>query len=463
MAALFLLLQNTQNLKSAFFFAWLFGLGKFGVGVSWLFVVIKEYGGVHDVVAVVLVLLFVAGIALLTGLFGVVFRYLLGSTIREPTLNHKFLSCFYFAVAWFGYEWLRSSLLTGFPILDIGHIVLDTPMQAVVSVVGTHATGFLIALISAALVSGWVLLGFAVCVLLLATAINAFQFVERGESRTLGLVQVNIPLKEKWYSARSGQTFQIYGALTESMPPKDLVLWSEAAFATSAEYMVEALHGLQQRTNHDSIATGLIEQADSATFNSLILVDNDQHQLYRKHRLVPFGEYVPFDSALRGLIQFFDIPYSALDADTSNRRSLHTDRLKLAPAICYEASFESDVADAVSQSEADAIVVVSEDAWFGDSLAPHQNFEMVRMRALEHGRYVIRTANSGISGVIAPDGRVVAQANQFERTTLEAEISTMKGSTPYTRYGPLPFSVVLNTLLLLLLLKRRFYRKQSDF
>ena len=191
---------------------------------------------------------------------------------------------------------------------------------------------------------------------------------------------------------------------------------------------------IREDTGHKAIAAGYIEDWNDDIFNSLLVVDESPTN-YRKQRLVPFGEYVPFENHLRGMFGLLDIPLSQIQPSDSQNRKLASSTLRLAPAICYEASFERDVAEAIRQSDADAIVVVSEDAWFGDSLAPHQNFEMVRMRALEHSRYVVRAANSGISGIIAPTGEVLNQAEQFERTTIHAKIATMVGTTPYSRAG----------------------------
>ena len=344
--------------------------------------------------------------------------------------------------------------MTGFPILGLGHVVLDTPWDALVPFVGTRGTGFFVAYFAAALASGWLVLGTTVGAVVLLLSLNLFQFVERGESHSVGVVQVNIPLSEKWYLSRTGESRRLYQSLSESLPPQDLVLWSEAAFAKSRVYMLDELQRYLNTSQHGAIATGYIEVLeDERNFNSLLLAERETSSHYRKHRLVPFGEYVPFEDLLRGLIDFFDLPYSSLQGDRFPSPSLPSSKLSFTGAICYEASFESDVGVGFLQSDPDAILVVSEDAWFGDSLAPHQNFEMVRMRALEHGRWVIRAANSGISGVVDPDGEVVAQAEQFVRTTLSAEISQMSGRTPYSMVS----SIWISTFFVLLFFSAVIY------
>ena len=333
--------------------------------------------------------------------------------------------------------------MTGFPILDAGYVLVSTPFDGLAPILGVKGISFAIAFVAATIVSGWLALSTGVVVVLLCAGLVLLDYTERLEPRQVGIVQVNIPLTEKFQMARRGETFRIYSGLTESLSPKDLVLWSEAAFATSQSFMLEALEITRSAAGHKYVATGYVESADDRRFNSLLISGEDSAN-YRKLRLVPFGEYVPLRSILQPFTGVVSVPYSDLQVGENGERSLNVTGLKLVPAICYEASFENDVRDAVRQSDADAIVVVSEDAWFGDSFAPHQNFEMARMRAREHGRYLVRAANSGISGIVGPDGDVIAQADQFIRTTVEGQIFTMSGNTPYTRFGGL----LLNSLLI---------------
>ena len=333
--------------------------------------------------------------------------------------------------------------MTGFPVLDAGYVLISTPFDGLAPILGVKGISFAIAFVAATLVSGWVALTTGVVVVLLCAGLALFDYTERLEPRQVGIVQVNIPLTEKFQMARRGETFRLYSRLTESLSRKDLVLWSEAAFATGQATMLEALEIARTSANHRYVATGYVEFENERRFNSLLISGEDSAN-YRKLRLVPFGEYVPLRSILQPILGIANVPYSDLEVGDRTDRSLNVTGLRLVPAICYEASFENDVRAAVRQSDADAIVVVSEDAWFGDSFAPHQNFEMARMRAREHGRYLVRAANSGISGIVGPDGEVIAQADQFTRTTVEGQIFTMSGNTPYTRFGAL----LLNSLLI---------------
>ena len=321
-------------------------------------------------------------------------------------------------------------------------MLIGTPFDGLAPIFGVKGVGMAMAFFAAALVSGWTGWIAAVLVAVLCAGLALIQFTEKVDPKEVGIVQVNIPLTDKWAMAQRGETFRIYSQLSHQLSPKDLVLWSEAAFATSRPFMLEALETVRGTSGHKYLASGYIESSDAQRFNSLLIAGADQAN-YRKLRLVPYGEYVPLRSLVNALLGDDSVPYSDLSPGDHDERSLNVHGLKLAPAICYEASFENDVNRAVNESDADAILVVSEDAWFGDSFAPHQNFEMARMRAREHGRYVVRAANSGISGIVDPEGKVIARAEQFTRTTIDGQIFTMHGTTPFTRYGRWLLSLLL--------------------
>ena len=387
-------------------------------------------------IAGLIVALFVMLLAMLTGLVGAVHHLKESKRTQSKLLSSGLFCSLQFAVIWLAYEWLRSTLFTGFPVLDAGYAMVGTSFDGIAPILGIKGISFVLAFLGASIGAGFLPLGVAVVLVIASYLLHDIEYTERVEARNVGVVQVNIPLTEKFEMARKGETFRIYSRLTEALPPQDLVLWSEAAFATRRESMETSLTKLRQRAGHDFIASGYIEFVnEGGPFNSL-LVSGDKSANYRKQRLVPFGEYVPLENFLRDWLSWVNVPHSNLAEADTHLRNLNVPDFNLAPAICYEASFENDVHEAIRQGRADALLVVSEDAWFGDSLAPHQNFEMARMRAKEHGRYVIRAANSGISGIVGPDGEVVTKATQFTRTTLNAQVFTMRGFTPYTRFGP---------------------------
>ena len=161
---------------------------------------------------------------------------------------------------------------------------------------------------------------------------------------------------------------------------------------------------------------------------------------------MPFGEYVPLEHWLRGLIAFFDLPMSSFSWGPADQAPLRAGERTLAPFVCYEVVYPALVAH--DSQPADFILTVSNDSWFGRSIGPHQHFEIARMRALENGRYLIRGTNNGISGLVDYRGAVLHSAPQFTRTVLQGTVVPMQGTTPFGRWGNLP--IVLMALALTL-------------
>jgi apolipoprotein N-acyltransferase len=158
--------------------------------------------------------------------------------------------------------------------------------------------------------------------------------------------------------------------------------------------------------------------------------------VYHKQRLVPFGEYVPLEAQLRGLIQFFDLPMSSFSPGPSGQKPLAAGAYRVAPFICYEIVY----GDLVGRSARDAelLITISNDSWFGDSIGPWQHLQIAQMRGRENGRYVLRATNNGISAIIDHQGRILQRTEQFVATTLTGEAEPMLGVTPFGSFGNTP-------------------------
>ena len=173
---------------------------------------------------------------------------------------------------------------------------------------------------------------------------------------------------------------------------------------------------------------------------------------YHKQKLVPFGEYVPLQNWLRGLIRFFDLPMSQFSPGPNTQAMLSFDDLKVAPFICYEVVYPDLVARGARK--ADLLVTISNDSWFGDSIGPLQHLQMARFRALETGREMLRGTNNGVTAFIDHQGGIRTALPQFEAATLQGQITPRSGDTPFMRFGSYPV-LTLATLALLITVRQR--------
>jgi apolipoprotein N-acyltransferase len=183
---------------------------------------------------------------------------------------------------------------------------------------------------------------------------------------------------------------------------------------------------------------------DGAYYNSVVAIGSAPGS-YRKRHLVPFGEYLPLKPLLGWLLDYLHIPMSDFRPGPARAPLLTAAGQPLGVSICYEDAFGEELIEALPA--ATLLVNVSEDAWFGDSLAPHQRLQMARLRAIETGRAMLRAANTGPSAVIDHRGRVIARAPQFAPHVLSAAVEPRTGATPYARLGNAPLVAALALLL----------------
>ena len=182
--------------------------------------------------------------------------------------------------------------------------------------------------------------------------------------------------------------------------------------------------------------------------------------VYHKQHLVPFGEYVPLEDLLRGLIAFFDLPMSAFSSGPADQPPLRAGPYRVAPSVCYEVVYPELVARSARNS--DLLLTISNDSWFGNSIGPLQHLQMAQMRALENGRYMIRGTNNGVSAIIDQRGQIVARSEQYVEETLRGEVEVMLGNTPFGSFGVTPVIAGCGiTLLLMNLMYLGFWREKT--
>jgi apolipoprotein N-acyltransferase len=438
-AALFWLWVGRSSAR-AFRLGWLYGIGLMGFGVFWVRISIAQFGGVEPWLAVTIAAGFALSMALYYGLVGWLGARLAGDR-RAPAL------LLVFPGLWVVGEWLRGWVLTGFPWLALGYSQLDAPLGGLSAWLGVYGVSLGVAL-SAGLLAWMVTpacgrryaatLGLAVLWGGGALADRVDWTTSAGPPFVASLLQGNVEQRLKWRAEELRPTLELYVTLTDEARASRLIIWPETAVPALAhlvdDILLRPLDEEARAEGRDLLIGVPIEEGDGRYYNAMLALGASGRDAYYKRHLVPFGEFLPWKPALEPLLDFLEIPMSDFSAGSRQEAPLLT--LAGHPAgisICYEDAFAEEVAQALPAAA--FLVNASNDAWFGDSLAPHQHLEIARMRAKETQRYLLRATNTGISAVIAPSGAILARTGLFEKAVLTAEIKPLAGATPYVRLG----------------------------
>jgi apolipoprotein N-acyltransferase len=449
LALLFLLTEDATARERSLRGFW-FGFGSFATGTYWLYISIHDVGGVVPPLAValcgaliVLMALYVAAWGFLTGL----------AAVRDPVWQLLALM----PALWVGIEWVRGWLFSGFPWLSLGYGQIDGPLAAWAPVIGVHGVSLLVALIAGTLavqligpnrarIAGLgVLAGVAAATALL----TGYEWTEpAGEPLDVALVQGGIAQDRKWLLEELETTKALFRELTLGLDKADLIIWPEAAIPALAHEEEDFLRGLRElmKARRQELILGILTfDFGTGEFRNSLLTVGAGTGVYHKRHLVPFGEYFPVPGFVRSALRLMNLPYTDITPGLDGQRPLMARGVALAPSICYEDAFGDELRDFLP--EAGILINVSNDGWFGDSIAPHQHLQMARFRALESGRYMLRSTNTGITAVIDPDGRVVKQGAQFAPVVVAATVQPRQGATPWVRFGNWPVLSVCGVLL----------------
>jgi apolipoprotein N-acyltransferase len=271
-----------------------------------------------------------------------------------------------------------------------------------------------------------------------------------GRTLDVALVQGAITQDLKHDPEQLPLTLTLYAELTERAVGADLVVWPEAAIPDFYENTRRYLAAAQRLVadGGGTLLTGiprLTPRPGTGVQNALVAL-TPEPQWYVKRHLVPFGEYFPVPDFVRSWLKLMSLPHSDFDAGDAGQPPLDVAGEKIGVSICYEDVFGSEQLHYLP--EATLLVNVSNDAWFGDSIAPHQHLQISQLRAAEAGRWIVRVTNTGVSAVVDQRGRVAATIPLFEKAVLEHTVPSYAGATPYARLGNYP--VVIGALLVLL-------------
>ncbi len=353
------------------------------------------------------------------------------------------------ASLWVALEFLRAHLLTGFPWNLLGYSQHATlPLIQVAAVTGVYGVSFVVVAVNAALAralrfrEGWSpaagAVGVGALVSLAALGSGRLLPAPQTPSIPVALVQGNIDQAAKWDPARQEETLRLYRALTRaaSRDRPRLVVWPETAvpFFVREDARLAEIQALAREAGAYLLVGAPDRSGDRAT-NSAFLLGTDGAVLdrYDKRHLVPFGEYVP----LKPLLFFVNVLAGGAIGEFApggEATVFTTPAGRFGVVICYEAIFPDEVRE-FFLGGADFLVNITNDAWFGRSAAPAQHLSMAVFRAVENRAYLVRAANTGISAVVAPDGRIAQASGLFTPAVLSGAIAPRAGVTVYTRYG----------------------------
>ena len=435
---------------------WCYGFGAFAAGTSWVYVSIHDYGAASPALAGLLTLLFSAGLALFFAMPAWAWVKWLRRE-RAPLAD-----ALAFAALWLAQEALRGWLFTGFPWLYIGYSQLAGPLAGLAPLGGVWLLSFGMALTAALLANLPALLprwSSALIALLLLVATWGSGLLLRDHAWTqpagaplkVAAMQGNVEQSMKWDPEQLNAQLALYRDLTFAEAPADLYVWPETAVPVLKEYAEGYLSVMSRFASERNAAliTGVpLRQADGEgrpRYYNAVQVIGQGEGTYLKQKLVPFGEYVPLQDVLRGLIAFFDLPMSDFARGPADQPMLQARGYRIAPYICYEVVYPEFAAGLAARSE--LLLTVSNDAWFGTSIGPLQHLQMAQMRALEAGRWMIRATNNGVTALIDPFGRLDAHVPQFQRAVLRGEVVPMQGLTPYLQWRAWPLTGLCALLL----------------
>lgn len=456
--ALAFLFAGWRNIaaKRAALRGYLFGLGAFASGVSWVYISMHDFGGVAVLTAGLMSALFAAFWALFPALAGYLSVKMKGPgwVLSTP-------------IVWMLVEYFRGYwVLNGFPWLQLAYSQMETPLAGYIALLGVYGTGFIAALsasMAVAVFSGnkkvWPIMLLIVLWGAGGWLKNQTWTHQIGPPIQVSMIQGNIAQDQKWRPENKVATLLKYKKMTEQHWDSAIVIWPETAIPVYLDQVKEVflapLANDAKLHNTDLIVSVPVQQqAPVKNFNAAITLGKEEG-MYRKIHLLPFGEYLPLQPLSGFVLDMINIKLGNFSPGAVNQALMKAGGYRFITLICYEDAF----GDLSIHGLADAafLVNVTNDGWFGDSIEPHQHLQMARMRAIETGRFLLRSTNTGATAIVSPTGQIVKQAPLFQETVLTGTITPMGGITPYAEWGDQPVIAVMVVLLLILIGYRRFW------
>jgi len=445
---------NATPIK-AFWRGWLFGLGFFGTGVYWVFNSIHLFGNAD----LTLSCLITGGFIMLLALFPALTGFFLNKRFSGSTVAKTLLA---FPALWISAELARSYMFTGFPWLLLGYSQINSPLKGFAPLLSVYGVSLAAVISSGLLVNAALQLQLKAynktCLNLLVLIfiwVTGWQLSHIGWTQPLGapikvsLVQGNVPQEIKWSPDNIQPTLDLYLKLTEPLWNSKIIIWPEAAIPITLQDAADYVQILSDKaTQHQStLIAGIPVKATHADgyYNAVIALGKDK-SFYLKRHLVPFGEYTPFPSILNKLLGSLNIPMSDFIPGAQKPTLLMANGIKIVTYICYEVAYAEQ---AIYKDDTIGLMLtVTNDAWFGRSIAQAQHLQIAQMRALELGRPLLFVGNNGITAIISSHGAINANAPPFKTFVLTDNIQPMWGRTPWQQLALDPILILLMCMLL---------------
>lgn len=461
---------DQKSARACFWTGFAAGCVHFITLIYWLVPTLNHYGGLHPVIAVLVLLLLCTYLALFPALFCLIAGRIRLSPWVSPLLT---------ASAWTSLEYIRTYAFTGFSWGAIGYSQYSNLLFIqIADISGIYGISFVIVLVNAAAANLWTSrkntlkhrmlpAGYALIVVLTVLAYghqtlkSMDALISTAPRAAIGVVQGNIDQDVKWDAAFKTQTIEKYVQWSQTLSKEkpDLIIWPETAlpfyYGLDKLLSLRVDQCIRLLNTHFLVGSPAFSSSGDkiSYYNRAYMFSPDAaiSGAYDKHHLVPFGEYVPFGRYLRFLGKIIAQAGDFSSGPASFHPLLFNDQ-KTGVLICFEILFPA-IASRFVQNGATFLTTLTNDAWFGKTSAPLQHFSIAVFRAIENRRTLIRAANTGISGFIDPAGRILQVTDLFSNAAVSRELPSMTVSSFYTRHSDLFSWIVMVAFCLAVVIK----------
>jgi len=441
-----------SNNNGVFWKVFCWGLGHWGLGMSWIIVSVYYYGEttiamssiIYILLVVILTLIFTSPLLILK------------SALSFTKINNNFFSVLFISSIFAISEFSRYFFLNGVPWLIPGNIFLDTISQNIYPIFGVTAASFFIYFICALfIVYSNNKISYVSAAILIISLLPFSPADEIKDGIKVSIVQ---PASDPFLKYEDNYYLKIEDNLNKLIDTvskdSELVVLPEAELPYS-QNSIRFIDFLKNTEISEKIILGVWKYEDAKLYNAIF--SPRYNEAYKKIHLVPFGEYIPFIEGLRGIINFFDLPMSNVSHGSQLQENIRIlDNIPISSPICFDIAFPNTVRKMNKSSL--LMINVSNDTWFGNSIGPYHHLSIARVRSIENNRYTIRATNDGISAIISNKGTIVTLLDKGKSGILEGNVKLIKNSTFYSRNGHL-FFIILSFIIVLIPFLKIIWKK----